>query len=115
MATYPYILDEFSYFWETQFDVTDPNFANCSIDRPAGASASGRMYIINHFLDLAIGGIDIPDSAAVDTTNAAQGTGSIGANQAECFALYQQNAKGILLDYIDKGQALQAEHQINGV
>jgi hypothetical protein len=117
MSKYGYILDEFSYFWETQYDITDSKFSNCSVDRPAGGQgqAAGRMYIMNHFLDLDIGGIDIPDSGAISQTNAAQGAGSIGANAAECFGMYQQNPKGILLDYINDGQAIQAEQQINGV
>lgn len=117
MSTYGYILDEFSYFWETQYDITDSSFSNCSVDRPPGGQgeAAGRMYIMNHFLDMDIAGIDIPDSGAISTTNAAQGTGSIGANAAECFGMYQTNPKGILLDYINDGQAIQAEQQLNGV
>lgn len=117
MAEYPYILDEFSYFWETQYDITDATFSNCSVDRPSGgqSQAAGRMYIMNHFLDLDLFGIDVPDAEAINTTNAWQGSGSIGANAAECFGMYQQNPKGILLDYINEGQALLAQNQLNGI
>jgi len=34
-STYPYILDEFPYFFETPYDNTDPTFPDCTLDRPA--------------------------------------------------------------------------------
>ena len=52
---FPHIMDEFSYFFETPYDTTDPAFPQCTLDRPAGASPEGRMYIVNHFLDINIG------------------------------------------------------------
>nr|OQO18733.1 hypothetical protein B0A51_11431 [Rachicladosporium sp. CCFEE 5018] len=47
----PYILPEFDYFFETPYDTTDPAFKQCTLDRPAGSSPEGKMYIVNHFLD----------------------------------------------------------------
>lgn len=111
----PYILDEFTYFFETPYDVTDPNFAECTIDRPAGASADGRMYIVNHFLDLDIAGIDIPDNSADDTTNAATGVGSIGAQVAICLGLYGRAPVGVLVDYFDRGNVFAAQDTLNGL
>ncbi|KAL9579316.1 MAG: hypothetical protein Q9212_005177, partial [Teloschistes hypoglaucus] len=35
-VTIPYILNEFSYFWETPFESLDPRFPSCAIDRPTG-------------------------------------------------------------------------------
>ncbi|MCJ1415374.1 hypothetical protein MMC32_001706 [Xylographa parallela] len=49
--TYFFILDEFSYFFETAYNTTVPTFPQCAIDSPPGAFAAGRMYIINHFLE----------------------------------------------------------------
>lgn len=65
----PYILDEFTYFFETPYDVTDKSFNECTLDRPAGASADGRMYIVNHFLDVDILSILIPDQIEASSTN----------------------------------------------
>ena len=117
MANFPYILDEFSYFFETPFDVTDPTFASCAVDRPPGASPSGRMYIVNHFLDIALFGSDvlIPDVAAIDKTNAATGSGSIGAQVAECEALYANAPKAVLVDYVSEGDVFTAERSMNGM
>jgi len=65
----PYILDEFAYFFETPYDTTDKNLPQCTLDRPEGASAAGRMSIMNHFLDVDVFGILIPDRLSAPTTN----------------------------------------------
>ena len=83
-ASVPYILDEFDYFFETPYDTLDPEFAQCIIDRPPKASPDERMYIVNHFLDKEIAGIDIPDNDHDEATNAAQGSGSIGVQIKLC-------------------------------
>ncbi|KAJ5688635.1 hypothetical protein N7462_003027 [Penicillium macrosclerotiorum] len=110
-----YILDEFAYYFETSYDVTDASFPSCSIDRPAGASASGRMYIVNHFLDIDILGIDIPDRDAASTTNAVSGEGSIGAQASECEALYDRAPNVVLADFVDKGAVIDAQNALNGL
>ncbi|KAF6226281.1 hypothetical protein HO133_009147 [Letharia lupina] len=110
-----YILDEFTYFFETPFDVTDPKFAECTLDRPKGATADGRMYIVNHFLDLSIGSVDIPDDSADDTTNAATGVGSIGAQVGICEGLYGRAPVGVLVDNFDRGNVFAAQDALNGL
>lgn len=115
MTSVPYILDEFAYYFETPYDVTDSTFSDCSINRPSGASANGRMYIVNHFLDEDILGIDIPDRSAAAATNAVSGTGSIGAQAALCESLYGRAPNGILLDWTDLGDPIGAQNAINGV
>jgi hypothetical protein len=116
----PYVLDEFHYFFETPYDTTDPNFpeyacplvflvqpkANsaldrCSIDRPPGASAAGRMMLVNHDLDLMIGSISIPDNGADSTTNS---PASIEAQSSICSGLYGRNPNVILVDYFNVGK-----------
>lgn len=113
----PYILEEFNYFFETPYDTTDPTFPECSIDRPSGASATGRMYLVNHFLDIDILGIDIPDEMAASTTNAATGSGSIGAQVGICVGLYGRYPNVVLLDYFDQGSPgwSDAQNTMNGV
>ncbi|KAF3761424.1 PLC-like phosphodiesterase [Cryphonectria parasitica EP155] len=103
-----YILPEFtSYIF-----VTDSSFPDCSVNRPAGGSATGRMYLVNHFLDVDIFGIDIPDETAASTTN---GEASIMAEVNECNALYDRYPNFILLDWISVGDFLEVQNYLNGV
>jgi hypothetical protein len=111
----PFILDEFTYFFETPYDTTDPTFNECTLDRPAGGSADGRMYIVNHFLDLDIFGIDIPDVAADAQTNAATGSGSIGAQVSLCFGIYGRNPTFVLVDNFNTGDVFTAQKNLNGL
>jgi hypothetical protein len=86
-----YILDEFTYMWETPFDQTNSSFP-CNVDRPGwlqGSTPTGRLSVINHFLDEALpGDIDIPDTSALDTTNGVSGQGSLGLMAQQCAAIY---------------------------
>lgn len=93
-ASVPYILDEFSYYFETAYDVTNASFPDCAIDRPSGASASGRMGIVNHMLHIEIFGIQIPNEIAAGTTNSA---GSIGSQASLCEGLYGRAPNVVLV------------------
>lgn len=82
------------------------------------------MYIVNHFLDDdigSIGGYDIfgpilvPDRANAPTTNAATGTGSIGAQAAMCNSIYKRKPNFVLLDFVDQGQGIAAQNALNGL
>jgi hypothetical protein len=116
MARFPYILDEFSYFFETPFDTTDPNFAQCTLDRPGNSSPNGKMYIVNHFLDAKIfGGLLVPDRLDLKKTNAATGQGSIGAQVGLCEGLYGKAPKAVLVDYFNTGDVFTAERSMNGL
>ncbi|TVY18901.1 PI-PLC X domain-containing protein 1 [Lachnellula arida] len=120
-----YILDEFSYFWETPSlicsketiltyksqptdDVTTSDFPDCSIDRPPGSNGAGLMYIINHFLDIDLlsTGILVPDKDSAPATNAATGNGSIGAQADLCTQQHGASPNAILLDFVDIGELL---------
>ncbi|OQE41806.1 hypothetical protein PENCOP_c004G07094 [Penicillium coprophilum] len=110
-----YIQDEFAYYFETAYDVTDSTFSNCSIDRPSGAAATGRMGIVNHFLDVDILGIKIPARHLADTTNAATGPGSIGEHATLCTGLYGRAPNVVLADFVDKGDVITAQKNLNGL
>jgi len=97
-------LDEFSYFFETAYDVTDSTFSSCALNRPPGSSGAGLMMIVNHFLDVDILGILIPDDAADATTNAATGVGSIGAQADLCISTWNRSPNLILVDYFQNGR-----------
>lgn len=90
----PYILDEFSYFYETAYNVTDESFPDCAIDRPAGASADGRMGIVNHMLHNEIFDIQWPDKSSLDTTNSMD---SITAQTGMCQGLYGRTPNVVLV------------------
>ena len=111
----PYILDEFTYFFETPFDTLDPTFPECTLDRPAGAKPDGRMYIVNHFLDVSFHGIDAPDRGALDQTNAATGVGSVGAQADLCAGLYGRAPWGVLVDFFNYGDVFAAQDTLNGL
>jgi hypothetical protein len=109
-----YILDEFAYYFETAYDITDSSFSSCSIDRPPGTAAEGRMGIVNHFLDIDLFGVLIPAREKADTTNAATGPGSIGAQAALCAGLYGRAPNVVLADFVDKGEVIKAQNILNG-
>ena len=115
----PYILNEFSYFWETPFDTTDPSFLQCTIDRPGHlyqfpAVAKETMYISNHFLDTDVAGMEIPDRRDAARTNAVVGKGSIGAQVDLCRTLHGRPPVGVLVDYFDKGEVFRMQDLLNG-
>jgi hypothetical protein len=62
------------------------------------------MMIVNHFLDLDIFGILIPDNAADAKTNAATGTGSIGAQADLCISTWGRSPNFILVDDFNIGK-----------
>jgi hypothetical protein len=59
------------------------------------------MYIVNHFLDLQIGSILIPDDPADSTTNSAS---SIEAQANLCNGMYGRMPNGVLVDYFNVGK-----------
>lgn len=63
------------------------------------------MMIVNHFLDLDILGILIPDELAAGTTNAATGTGSIGAQSSVCYSTWGRVPNLILVDFFELGKS----------
>ena len=77
----PYILDEFAYFFETPFDPQEDQLSGCDIDRPAGASADGRLILANHNRNVEVLGIDLPDLAHAGDTNSVS---SITAQSDTC-------------------------------
>jgi len=104
----PYILAEFEYVWETKYDVTNNTFP-CTVDRGTADS----MLLINHFLDLEFFGLLIPDREDASTTNSQS---SIVANANGCLPLNGGlNPTFILLDFVDRGQAIAAGNALNGL
>lgn len=65
------------------------------------------QYLINHFLDVNMTllgtTIPVPATQELETTNAATGTGSLGAQASECVAQHGYNPTFTLVDYYDVG------------
>lgn len=85
----PFILDEFTYMWETPFDQTNQSFP-CTIDRPPslkGQIPKGRLAVINHFFDEEFpDNILVPDRTEAGVTNGVSGFGSLGLMAQQCAA-----------------------------
>ncbi|KAF7560476.1 hypothetical protein G7046_g3659 [Stylonectria norvegica] len=64
-----YILNEFNYFWETPYGITDGNFPSCNVDRPSGGDATKLMGIMNHMLNYNIGDVVFPNQVDAAETN----------------------------------------------
>jgi hypothetical protein len=105
----PYVMDQFSQLWETPFSPTDPTFP-CTEQRPPGISkiqAESRMYLANHNLNTRIQafGLDIlvPDTVALNTTNAISGPSSLGQASSDCVASWDRPPNFLLVDYYNVG------------
>ncbi|KAL8882472.1 MAG: hypothetical protein Q9198_000538 [Flavoplaca austrocitrina] len=118
--TVPYLHNEFSYFWETPFETVDESaFSSCSIDRPVGLDkfpirAKQRMYIVNHFLDTKIGGIQVPNRRDAGKSNSWGGKAGIGSHAKKCIERYGRAPAAVLVNYFDKGEVFKAQDRLNG-
>jgi hypothetical protein len=61
------------------------------------------MMIVNHFLDVDLFGIYIPDVAADASTNAATGSGSIGEQADLCISTWGRSPNLVLVDNFNVG------------
>jgi hypothetical protein len=121
----PWLLDEFSYAWETPFSPTEPSFP-CTVERPPDQPedvSRERMYIANHNLNLevAIAGASllIPASNRLNVTNGLEGEGSAGMAVAECTSDWDRPPNFLLVDYYNigsfNGSIFQVAADANGV
>jgi len=115
LTAVPYLLDEFTNIWETAFDVTDTTF-DCNVNRTKGDTTT-QMYLINHFLDTILLGQPVPDVSALNQTNAATGTGSLGTQVNTCQTVQGRPPNLLLVDYYEfgGGSVFQVAADINGV
>jgi hypothetical protein len=123
-STYPYLLDEFDYVFETTFGVTSLSGFNCTLQRPTtlssstSAISSGYMGLINHFADTAEAfGITIPDVTDIATTNSpnTNTTGTLGTNGAECESEWGSKPTFMLVDFWNVGPSIETADNLNGI
>ena len=87
---------EFTNVWETAFDLLDTTF-DCLVNRTKG-DTSTQMFLINHFLDKIVLGQPAPNLSALNQTNAASGTGSLGAQVDTCMITQGRPPNFMLVD-----------------
>ncbi len=122
---YAYLMDEFTFIFENDFDNTSPEDFSCTPNRPTSvkgnsqaAIASNKMPLMNHFL-YKQGSFDIetPDRASLNITNspASITDGQLGFAANECKNEYGKAPTFILVDFFDEGPSIDAVDALNGV
>ena len=120
----PYLLDEFTFVFENPYNVTSLSNFSCVADRPSAVSgqtataiSSGRLPLVNHFLDESTGisGVDVPDTGNITTTNGKTGVGSLGEAATDCSAAYGKAPAFLLVDFFDQGSAISIVNGLNGI
>ncbi|EOA84531.1 hypothetical protein ACJQWK_06732 [Exserohilum turcicum] len=121
-AQAPYLMDEFNFIFENDFNNASPSNYSCNPNRPtslatpSAAAQSGRMFLQNHFLyQNQIFGIQSPNETYANVTNAQTGLGSLGTAMAACEAVYAKASNFVLVDFFNVGPAIASVDQANGV
>ncbi|KAF1357543.1 hypothetical protein EJ07DRAFT_128218 [Lizonia empirigonia] len=118
-SQYPYLMDEFTYIFENNYENTNPSNYSCTPDRPTGLSTSttgNRMFLMNHFLyENQLFGIQSPNETYASTTNAQTGYGSLGVSVGKCSTTYGKAPWAVLVDFFNVGPAIASVDAANGV
>jgi len=122
-SQFPYLLDEFSYVFENNFENTNPTNYSCQPHRPSSlenqpqsAVASNRLFLMNHFLyEQQLFGIETPNSTYIQTTNGGRGLGSLGERLRTCNDFYGKEPTFVLVDFFNSGPAIASVDRVNGV
>ncbi|KAF2677400.1 hypothetical protein K458DRAFT_446918 [Lentithecium fluviatile CBS 122367] len=118
---YPFLMDEFTYIFENDYENEGPTEYSCNPNRPttltstSEAASSGRMFLQNHFLYANQLGIQTPNVTYVNTTNAQTGLGALGVALGNCTAVYGKSANFVLVDFFNVGPAIASVDAANGV
>uniref|UniRef100_A0A0W0FG92 PLC-like phosphodiesterase n=1 Tax=Moniliophthora roreri TaxID=221103 RepID=A0A0W0FG92_MONRR len=115
-SSVPYLIDEFTNIWETEFSVTDISRFDCSVNRTKG-DASTQMFMINHSLNKLIFNQPAPAPELANVTNAASGAGSLGAHVDACRSSVSRAPNFLLVDFYEfgGGSVFQVAADANGV
>ncbi|GAB7328697.1 hypothetical protein MBLNU13_g00618t1 [Cladosporium sp. NU13] len=116
----PYLLDEFTYVFENDYDNSELSDFSCTPNRPSGLSSGstgGRMALMNHFLYLNQAfGIQSPNVGNITTTNApGNSTGMLGMQLGQCSREYGTQPTFVLVDFFNVGPAIESVDTVNGV
>lgn len=120
----PYLMNEFDYIFENDYDNTSPSDFSCEPDRPSSVSSAqqainqGMMPLMNHFLYAEVSAFDIqyPNETYITTTNSPNGgAGNLGTAASECSNQYGQAPTFVLVDFFNVGPAIDTVDRLNGV
>lgn len=123
-TTYPHLLNEWDYVFETAYDVTSYAGFNCSLDRPtslssaASAIEAGYLPLMNHFRYKSItAAAELPDVDDIATTNSDNSTlyGALAYEAAECSAEWDTAPVFALVDFYSVGPAIDTADSLNGI
>ncbi|KAF2014618.1 hypothetical protein BU24DRAFT_217683 [Aaosphaeria arxii CBS 175.79] len=120
-AQYPYLMDEFTFIFENDFENETPTAYSCTPNRPSPltteqAATSGRMFFMNHFLySVQLFGIQSPNDTYIGTTNAQTGLGSLGEAITSCTGVYSKPPTFVLVDFFNVGPAIGSVDTANSV
>ncbi|KAK7733946.1 hypothetical protein SLS53_008098 [Cytospora paraplurivora] len=123
-TTYPYLLNEWDYVFETAYDVKSPTAFNCTINRPVTigdattAISAGYLPLMNHFVYKSItSSLEVPNVAIIKNTNSANTsiTGALGQEAASCASEWGQNPVFAMVDFFDQGPAIDTADNLNGI
>jgi hypothetical protein len=122
-STYSYILPEFTYIFETAFEVTTLSGFNCSLERPSGvtsssaAISSGYLSLMNHFADVTVLSFTVPDISNIATTNSASTTvtGALGTHASLCNSEWGKKPVFMLVDFFNVGPSITTADNMNGI
>lgn len=119
-AAAPYLMSEFTYVFENDFENSELSDFSCTPSRPNGLSSGstgGRMGLMNHFLylDQAFG-IQSPNIGNLTTTNApGNDTGMLGLQTGRCTQEWGMQPTFVLVDFFNVGPTIEAVDSANGV
>ncbi|KAF9581049.1 hypothetical protein BGW38_002070 [Lunasporangiospora selenospora] len=111
-ASVPWLMNEYSFVFETPYSILRGNPYPCTIDRPKDQRQ--QMYVLNHFVSAAAGSdksLLIPQSGAAAETNGQQLVDHVN----NCQSTFNQRPSFIAVDFYEKGSLLQTVAQANGV
>ncbi|KAK3302349.1 PLC-like phosphodiesterase [Chaetomium strumarium] len=137
-SSHPYLLDEFAHVFETAWSITSLSTFTCALDRPgslsasgaSGALAAGLLPLLNHFAyDMITQDILVPDVDDIDVTNSPNETetGALGDHVRRCMAEWGGGAGAgagagggikpvfVLVDFYDRGPAIETADRVNGI
>lgn len=123
-TTYPYLLNEWDFVFETAYEVTSLAGLNCTLDRPSGLSdassaiSSGYLPLMNHFVYQSITtSIEVPNVEIIDTTNSPDTStvGSLGYSAYECNSEWGTAPVFALVDFYSEGPAIDTADNLNGI
>ncbi|KAJ4370744.1 hypothetical protein N0V83_005265 [Neocucurbitaria cava] len=118
----PYLLNEFDFIWENQYDITSLDDFACTPDRPSNTTSiaeehtSGKLFMMNHLLYWQQAfGIQIPDTRKITATNSWDGPGGLGTHMIQCGSQVGRQPTFVLVDFFNVGPAIDAVDIFNGV